>query len=338
MPIPRGLCLAFLLACSSAALAAPQSWELQNGQWRPIAPSATTQPVSDPTLDRAEQLLAHNGYKAANNILLDWLKKNKKSPLRDRGLLLLAESYYQAGDRLLAFYECDDLMDNFPESPLYYRALEMQYKIAEAFLDGYKRRLFGMAILGAEDDAVEMLYRIQQRSPGSTLAEKALLRTADYYYATSQFDLAADAYTAYVRQYPRSPMVPRARLRAAFATLAQFRGLKYDATPLVDARAQLVDIAMAYPELAKQENIEDVLNRIDKSAARKLLDIANFYRRTHNPASAVYQYRFVIQAYPNTPEAEEAKEQLTHMPKSALELPPPPSSGEYPATTQPITQ
>lgn len=340
MPTRRGpLLLSLLLATSTAALAAPQSWELQNGQWRPVANAATTHPISDPTLDRAEQLLAHTGYTAANNILLDWLKHNKKSPLRDRALLLLAESYYQSGDRLVAFYECDDLMDNYPESPLYYRALEMQYKIAEAFLDGYKRRLFGMAVLGAEGEAVEMLYRIQQRSPGSTLAEKALLRTADYYYATSQFDLSADTYTAYVRQYPRSPMVPRARLRSAFSSLAQFRGLKYDATPLVDARAQLIDLAMAYPELAKQENLEDVIQRIDKSFARKLLDIADFYRRTHDPASAVYEYRFLIQSYPNTPEAEQAKRELAQMPASALQNPPPPpSNGEYAPTTQPITQ
>ena len=81
-----------------------------------------------------------------------------------------------------------------------------------------------------------MLYRIQERSPGSPLAERALLRTADYYYNTGQFELASDAYAAYVRSYPRSPNVPRVRLRRAFASYAQFRGTKFDATSLLDAR------------------------------------------------------------------------------------------------------
>jgi outer membrane assembly lipoprotein YfiO len=322
----RGLrLLALLLAASSAAHAAPQSWELQGGQWRPVSQeAASTQPVSDPTLDRAEQLLTHTGYEPARKTLLTWLKRNKKSPLRDRALLLLAEAYYQRGDRLTSFYECDHLMDEFPESPLYYRALELQYKIAESFLSGFKRRLFGLAILGAEGEGVEMLYRIQQRSPGSPLAEQALLRTADYYYATAQYDLSADAYSMYVRQYTRSPMIPRARLRAAFSALAQFRGLKYDATPLVEARTQLVDIAMAYPDLAKQENLEDVVQRIDKSAARKLLDIGDFYLRTDNPASAAYHYRFVAQSYPNTPEADRANRELARLPDKVLDNPPPP--------------
>lgn len=340
MPTRRGLSIGLIVAlCCSPALAAPQSWELENGQWRPISAGATTHPVSDPVLDRAELLLTHKGYDAANGMLLTWLKHNKKSPLRDRALLLLAESYYQRGDRLTSFYECDHLMDDYVESPLYYRALELQYKIAEAFLDGFKRKLFGMAILSSEDEGIEMLYRIQQRSPGSPLAEKALLRTADYYYATSQFDLSADAYTAYVRQYPRSPMVPRARLRSAFSSLAQFRGLRYDATPLIDARAQLVDIAMAYPELAKQENLDDVMQRIDKSFARKILEVADFYKRTHDPASAVYQYRFLVQSYPNTPEAEYAKGELTKMPADALKNPPPPKmDNAYGPTTEPVEQ
>ena len=46
-----------------------------------------------------------------------------------------------------------------------------------------------------------------------------MLRAAD-------FDLAADVYAAFVKQYPRSPEVPRVRLRQAFSYYAQFRGLK----------------------------------------------------------------------------------------------------------------
>ncbi|HZZ43001.1 MAG TPA: outer membrane protein assembly factor BamD [Tepidisphaeraceae bacterium] len=334
-----GVCLMVVLGMGTTlARGEAQSWELQNGQWRPVGGEASTRPVSDATLDRAELLLTHNGYVAAMNMMLTWIKQNKKSPLMDRAILLLAESYFQNGDRLTAFYECDHLMDDFSDSPLYYRALEMQYKIAEEFLDGYRRRLFGMAVLSAEGEAVEMLYRIQQRSPGSPLAEKALLRTADYYYATSQFDLSGDTYTAYVKQYPRSPMVPRARLRAAFSSLAQFRGLPYDATPLLDARTQLIDLAMAYPDLAKEENLEDVMQRIDKSFARKILHTANFYVRTHDRASAVYQYRFLMQAYPDSPEAQEAKQALAKMPASAMKNSPPPTGGDYAPATQPSVE
>src|SRR5207253_4944771 len=121
-------------------------------------------------------------------------------------------------------------------------ALQRQYEIADAYLGGYKRRFLGIALFGAEDEAVEMLYRIQQRSPGSPLAEKALLRTGDYYYKDSEFDFAADVYAVFVHSYPRSPEVPKVKLRQAFSYYAQFRGLKFDATPIIDARQQLVEV------------------------------------------------------------------------------------------------
>ena len=62
--------------------------------------------------------------------------------------------------------------------------------------------MLGVPVLPAEDEAVEMLFRIQQRSPGSPLAERSLLRTADYYYANADYDLAHDAYEFYVQAVP----------------------------------------------------------------------------------------------------------------------------------------
>src|SRR5205085_3998781 len=132
----------------------------------------------------------------------------------------------------------------------------------------------------AQEEGVEMMYRIQQRSPGSPLAEKALLRTADYYYASADYDLAEDAYGAYVKSYPRSPFVPRVKLRQAYSNLAQFRGLRFDATPVVDAKTQLEAIVQQYPDLAAEENIPSILERIDTTFARKLEVTADFYKRT----------------------------------------------------------
>lgn len=275
-------------------------------------PSPTTQSI-DQDLLRIEQLIREGRNAAAMKSAVKWLKANKSSPLRDRALYLMAEALYQYGDRIKAFYYLDELMDEYPESPLYYQALEKQYQIADAFLSGYKRRLLKIPMLGAEEEAVEMMYRIQQRSPGSPVAEKALLRTADYYYADAQYDLAADAYAAYVRSYPRSPSIPRVKLRQAYSNLAQFRGLKFDATPVVDAQTQLQDIVATYPELAEQENLSAVLERIDATFARKLEVTADFYRRTGQPRAAAYMYEYLLKNYPNTPQAIKAQQALSKL-------------------------
>ena len=315
--------LATLLLGAATAKADPKSWELrEDGRWQEVT-APTRQAVKDDVLDAVEANLIAHQYDDAHSRVVDWLKTHRDSTIRDRGVYLLGESNLLRDDRVMAFYNFDELMDLYPASPYFYRALERQYQIADAYLNGYKNKFLGMRILGLTDEAIEMLYRIQQRSPGSTLAEKALRRSADYYYATGEYDLASDAYGAYVRSYPRSPEIPRIRLRQAFAALAQFRGLRFDATPVIDARQQLIDLAAAYPDLAREENVTALVDRIDLSLADKLMDTAAFYRRTGEPKAAAYCYRYIIQNYPSSPAIAKAQAGLKQLPSSALAEAPP---------------
>ncbi len=295
-----------------AQTTAPKTSELRGGRWVEVTAPTTEQAV-DPALLRIEQLIRDRKYTQAEKSAIAWLKRSKDSPLRDRALYLVAEALYQYGDRIRSFFYLDELLDEYPESPLYYQALEKQFQIADAYLNGYKIRFMKIPMFDAKEEAVEMLYRIQQRSPGSPLAEKALLRTADSYYADTDYDLAVDAYGAYIKSYPRSPFVPRAKLRRAYANLAQFRGLRFDATPVIDAKAQLQDVVQAYPELAVEENIPAILGRIDTTFARKLYVTADFYRRTHEPRAASYTYEYLIKNYPETPEAAKAQQALSKL-------------------------
>ncbi|MDB5320176.1 MAG: hypothetical protein JWN40_1807 [Phycisphaerales bacterium] len=320
--------LAFALGCMSLAATAqtspapqtqpgqPRTIELRDGRyWEPVASPATA-PTTDETLDRAGRLVESNNNAAAKKVLVNWLKRETASPLRDRALFLLGLANYRYGDRVASFYNFDELMDKYTDSKYFYPALEKQYQIADAFLAGYKRRFIGFPLLSAQDEGVEMLFRIQQRSPGSPLAEKALKRTADYYYANAEYDLAVDAYTAFIDRYKRSPEIPQARLKKAFAELAQFHGTKFDPTPVINARTSLEELAIDYPDLARQENVEAVVERIDSALARKVYQNAHFYLRTHETRAAAFTFKYLIKNYPDSVEAGRAKVELARLPES----------------------
>ena len=300
-----------------------QTIELRNGQYWETVKNPTTAPVTDETLDRVGQLVENNNNVPAKKLVVNWLKREQTSPLRDRALYLLGLANYQYGDRISSFYNFDELLDKYPESRYFYPALDKQYQIADAYLSGYKRRFLGVPMLSAEDEAVEMLFRIQQRSPGSPLAEKSLKRTADYYYADAQYDIAVDAYQAFIDRYKRSPDIPQARLKKAFAELAQFHGIKFDPTPAINARTSLEEIAIDYPDLARQENVAAVIERIDAALARKVYQYAQFYLRTHQPGAAAFSFKYLILNYPNSPEAAKAKTELAQLPESARNVPGP---------------
>jgi len=303
-------------------------------------PAPDTQPSSlalgsNRTLDRAETLLNSDHWEEAHDLIVPWLKDYPKAPDRDRGLFLLAEVYYQKPDRIRAFYHLDELMDNFPDSRYFFPALELQYQIADAYLSGLKESFLGLRIVSETDEAIEMLYRIQDRSPGSPLAEQALRRTADFYFYSSDFELAADAYGAYARSYPRSPAIPQIRLHQAFSSLAQFRGPRFDSTPLINARAEFMEIQSAYPGLAADSNVSGWIDRIDADLAHKNYIKAEFYRHTDQPHGAAFLYRYVVQTYPNSRDADLARQALAKMPRSVLSDPPPPQSNAESAAKQP---
>lgn len=313
-----------------------KTWQFRDGAWREMAsrPHAHGPAIPDPVLDHVEQLLAQRDYHTAKKLLIKWVKAHdKNSPNRDRAIFLFSDLFLQDGDRIKSFFFCDELMDEYPESKLFQAALQRQFDLAQAYLEGYKDTFMGMRIVDEGSEAVQMMWRIQQRSPGSPLAQRAMLSTADYYFNDRDYDLAEDCYNAYVHNYPNSDDVPRVKLRAAFSSLAQFRGTKFDASNLIDARAQLMEIQREYPELAADENVPTVLDQIDSAFCRKMLDQGEFYERTSEPRGAAYEYRFLAQTYPASPEAAEARRHLAHMPAVILaDAPPPPANGYAPAT------
>jgi outer membrane protein assembly factor BamD (BamD/ComL family) len=315
-----------------------QTFEFRDGRWLEVT-KPTTQPVVDePMLDQAEALLMQNNLKETKKVLVAWEKTHKHSPVRDRCIMLFADLFYQKDQRLKSFFYCDELMDEYPESKLFPAALQKQFDIATEYMNGYKDSFLGFHVLDMGSEAVEMMWRIQQRAPGSPLAEKGLLSTADYYYGSGQYDLAEDAYNAYWHSYPNSDKVPLVKLHAAFASLAQFRGVKFDASKIIDARVQLLEIQRKYPDLAEEENVETVIEQIDSAFAKKLLEEGAFYQRTHEPRGAAYEYRFLAQTYPNSPEAAEARGYLKDMPAWVLaDAPPPPASGYAPTTEPSVT-
>lgn len=293
------------------AEAQPRTFELNDGRFTEVPTTNPSDlPKTDPVLKRIENLIDRQQFAAADKESLAWLLSHKNDPNYALGLYLHAQALDGNGDPIKAFYYCDELLDTFPASPYYAPALELQYRIADSLLSGRKLSFLGMKVLSASDDAIEMMFRIQQRAPGSPLAEKALRRTADYYFANGDFDLAADAYGAFAKQYPRNPDLPEILLRQAFSNYAQFTGVRFDPTPLINARQQMVDLINQYPEVAQRENIPSFVDSIDKTLARKLWVTADFYRRTNKPEASRVTLRVLINQYPQSDEAQQARKLL----------------------------
>src|SRR5690349_10756745 len=102
------VCLLF----ARPALAEPKTWQLGDaGNWTQAQTAPTSAPVANPVLDRAQQLFNSRNYDQTHDVVLEWLLKNPKAADRPRAILLMAEVYFVRGDRVDAFYQCDELFE-----------------------------------------------------------------------------------------------------------------------------------------------------------------------------------------------------------------------------------
>ena len=242
-------------------------------------------------------------------------------PGRPVALFTAADALVEDGHRIKAFYYLDELLDNFPGSPLYKVAAEKQYAIADSYLGGKGDLFLGLPV-SRYDEAVEMLFRVQNRLPGSPLAEKSLRRTADFYYQRGDFDFAEDAYGVFIDRFPRSEQIAQVRLLQAYSNVQQFQGPKHDPTPLIDARAQLRQFAVQHPDVAERQNLAGLQDWIDRQLAQKYVDEAGFYRRTNEDRAARRVTAILARQYPDTDAGRDAASSLRRNPTTGPATPP----------------
>ena len=110
-----------------------------------------------------------------------------------------------------------------------------------------------------------------------------------------------------------------ARRRLIYAHLAGFKGPRFDAAGLYEARALLLRLKRQDPVTAEQIGADALLVRIDESDAEKLLVTAEWYLRTRDFIAAEMTIRRLVTKYPRTVATSRA---LRRMPRILRNLPP----------------
>ena len=318
-PFRRALRRAFRRPLRAAALlgvacAAPGCYGLSGGVVTAGTPDVVAREnVQDPTLAAAAREVEAGRGGQAFKRLVRWFREQPDRQREDVALWLAANALIDRGDRIRAFYYLEQLLDQHPASPLYNLAAQKQYEIADSYLDGKGDRFLVFPVHHG-DEAIEMLFRVQLRLPGSPLAERAVKRTADYYFDREDYDFAEDAYGVFVDRFPRSPQIATVRLKQAYSNILQYNGPRYDPPPLLDGGTQLRQFAAEFPQLAQEQRIGDILRWIDEQLAEKLAITASFYGRTSEPGARRQLLAQIVEQHPATPQADRARRILGHSP------------------------
>jgi len=334
------LLAATLVLCVADACWAQGRYRLDDqGQWQEVDPAPPADsPVGE--LRAIRQALAEGEAQEAQKLSKRWLKDYPNHPARDEALFLRGDARAADGDYFKALFHYERLIRAYPGSEFFMPALRREFEIAKKYAEGMRRKLLGMRILPAGEEAEELLIRIQERAPGSALGRRASLELADFFFRKGEMYSAAQAYDLFLTNYPQAEERQRAMRRLIEANLATFNGPKFDATGLIEAQQRLEDFRRAYPEAARQIDVDALQVRIEASLAQQILFNAEWYEKQGQRLSARYLYRRLVRDHPTTAAAREALQRLSELtgrPVDVLQQELPPDGGaEAPVAPPPL--
>lgn len=302
------IALAMTSLVTTSASAQASEFELEDsGDW---AQTNTPEPGTDAAvMADASRYLAQGKPDKAKSILSKWLDTNKRT--RNE---YIAQAYYlrgvarvDQGREYKALFDFEAIIRDFPSSPYFLKAVEQEFDIGADYINGLKRRFLGVRYESARPTGEELLIRTQERVPGSQLAERAALLLADHYYQRRELKLAAEMYSIFRQNFPRSDKVRQAMLREIEANIARFKGPRYDGSGLLDAKLLIEQYQSMFPGESIRSGIAEGLDAwIDESAAQQVLDTAQWYLKVHDTTSTRFYLARLIRRHPATDAADEA--------------------------------
>src|ERR1700730_13434131 len=230
---------------------------------------------------------------------------------------IAAEAQFKSGEMLekegklqRAFYEYQALVQKYPRSPDFEAALQAQYGIGKAYLDGKRVDLYGVPTLPSMAKAQEMFQKIVTNAPYGRIAPLAQYGIGQALEKSGSIVATVNASQQVVDRYPNSDVAPNAMYQICYVYFQASRSTGYDQTAAVRAQEAFDDFLLRYPNSEKVPQAQDNLKALQGRKTENSYTIAKFYDKQKNYKAAYVYYNEVVQQQPDSPQAERAKQRM----------------------------
>ena len=298
---PRAFLLFSILLAglmTAPAASAEWVWSPQTG-W--IGPGGAVKDTPGEQLAWAEAFFNRQDYKCARDEFKKLLKVYRDSPEAPDAQFYVARSYEEEGDYYKAFKEYRKTIQVYPSTTRFEEILEREYQIANYFLAGKKRKVFGVAaLLPARDKAIEIFQAIVDDGPFSEHGQLAQYKLGLAHMALGDYEPAVTAFEAVLSKFPDSPLVDDARFQIAQASLKGTFRAGYDQSPTDLAIRELDSFIKEYPDSELAGDASTKLAQLKERRAQHEYGVAQFYERRRHSGSAVVYYEAIVQRFGQT--------------------------------------
>lgn len=276
-------------------------------------PASTIEGSAAEQMKKAEQFEAAGDVKSALASYRGLLKRYGLSVLapkaqRKIGILLEREGEYDD-----AFKAYDTYLSKYPKGDDFESVVESMFKIAKLFLEGEKKKLFGVRVASSMSRAQEMFETIVKRAPFSKWAPLAQFNIGQALEKQQKYIEAIAAYQTAVTRYPNDAIADDAQYQIGYVRLKDYREGSNDQAAAMKARESFEEFINRYPESEKVPQARENLKTLESGSTKGTLDVAKFYDKTGNIKAAVIYYNDVIKSQPDSPESTFAKNRIAEL-------------------------
>ncbi len=282
-------------------------------------------------------------------------KKFKESSLGEEAQFYLAESYYAKGEYGKAQDGYDQLFEDYPSTRYIEPATRRLFAIARDWLEivdpvakNQIRQVSGEKVIednspvkksldptvrvpilpnfhnksrpwfDTQGNALKCLKSIWMNDPTGPLADDALMLTATYYQRKENF-VEADRYFEILRdEYPDSPHLEDAFVLGAHVKQMSYQGPYYEGRDLAGAQKLKEQSLHLFPASLERPQLREDLQKIYLQQAERAWYEVEYYQKKRRPRAVAIACIQLINEYPDTSFAKEARTVLKNIDRSKL--------------------
>ncbi len=298
----------------------------------------------------ATEIFKEERYDDARKAFKKVAKKYKKSEIREDALFMQAESAWQQDQYAIAHDAYAILLKEYPSTRHMNVVSERLFKIGRLWLDfpevaklqeihqvnfdqptkelpseeppkvpkstpifvpnfrDKQKPLFDTA-----GNGVAALSAVWMNDPTGPLADDAMMLVASYHARRGNY-VEADRFFQMLREtFPHSPHVENAFVLGSHVKLMSYQGPNYENRTLQEAQLLKESTLKLYPNNREADRIRDELAKIEDAKALDLWTKVGFYLRKDKKRSAAIYCHEVINQYPKSPYASQARAKLVEL-------------------------
>lgn len=272
-------------------------WTPKTGKW--INPKTAVKSTPQEQFAFAVGRYEAKKYVEAKHEFKKFLKAYPKSSEAAESQYYLGLIEETSGNLYEAYLAYQKVIDKYPFSERIQEVIQREYKIAEEFMAGKKRKAMGISF-PVENPAIEIFTKIIENSTYGPLAANAQYKLGLVLKGLARYYEAEEAFNKVISNYPDSEWAGAAKFQIAVCRQAVSRGPDYDQGATKEAKEKFENFVREHSDAALSSDAEKNIEKLKEKEAESKYNIARFYEKQKAYEAAKVYYSDIIKNYPNS--------------------------------------